>query len=473
MRLAQVFSVSWYGLMLPLFVQAASQASNPPTADHADRPNIVLILADDLGWTDLSCMGSRYYETPNIDLLANAGMRFTDFHVSQNCAPTRAALMSGQYAPRTGVYTVDKLDRGRAEFRKMDTPQNKTDLPLDCMTVADTLRSAGYKTAMFGKWHLGQGDRFHPSKRGFDHAIVTGGGHFGFNTNPETDVPKETYLADFLTDKAVQFIEEHKDRPFFLYLPHFAVHTPLQAKKELIEKFREKPPAGGHHHATYAAMIASLDASVGRVLAKLDELQLSERTVVIFTSDNGGVGGYKSAGVIAEEITDNHPLRSGKGSLYEGGIRVPFFVKYPKMIKPGTSCDAPTVHVDMFPTFLELAGVTKPSQPLDGVSLVPLWRNPMTELPRPAIFWHFPGYLQGSPGSWRTTPVSVIRAGNYKLMEFLEDNRLELYNLKDDLSEKHNLADTMPGKTRDLAKQLHAWREAIHADMPTLKKPQS
>ncbi len=445
-------------------------ATRPGLAvDRPARPNIVLILADDLGWTDLSCSGSRYYETPNIDRLRREGMYFPQFYVSQNCAPTRACIMTGQYAPRTGVYTVTNLDRGPAAARKMNVPRNVTNLPRDRATVADVLKSAGYATGMFGKWHLGEGQEYQPSARGFDEAIVSAGRHFNFRTNPGVDVPEGAYLADFLTDRAVEFIEKHKGRPFFLYLPHFAVHVPLEAKERWIEHFKAKSPADGHKNPTYAAMIASLDESIGRVMGKLDELKLSDRTVVIFLSDNGGVGGYAAAGVDAGEITDNRPLRSGKGSLYEGGIRVPFVVKYPPMIEPGTTCDTPGIHVDLLPTLVELAGGRLPKQPLDGASLVPLLKDAKASIDRDTLYYHFPGYLQGQPGSWRTTPVGVIRQGDFKLMEFYEDGRLELYNLKDDPSEKTNLADTMPEKARALRDRLAAWRQDLKAEMPTLK----
>jgi arylsulfatase A-like enzyme len=339
------------------------------------------------------------------------------------------------------------------------------------MTVADALKAAGYTTAMFGKWHIGGKGKFRPGHRGFDEAIVTSGGHYNFKTNPRVEVPEGTYLADFLTDQALRFVEKNKDRPFFLYLPHFAVHVPLQAKPELIDKYKSKPGVDGHNNPVYAAMIASLDESVGRILAKLDELKLADRTVVIFTSDNGGVGGYRAAGIDAGQITDNSPLRAGKGTLYEGGIRVPFLVRWPRMIRPGTVCDEPAIHVDIFPTFVELAGAARPNQPLDGLSLVSIFRDPKGRLGRDALYWHFPGYLQAKGSDWRTTPVGVVRAGDFKLMEFFETARLELYNLKEDLGEKHNLADRMPGKAKELHAKLVAWREALHAAMPRPKNP--
>ena len=350
---------------------------------------------------------------------------------------------------------------------------NVTDLPLDKITIAQALKAAGYVTGMFGKWHIGQQGAFHPGRRGFDEAIVSMGKHFDFETDPQTDYPQGQYLADFLTDRAVDFIRRHKDEPFFLYLPHFAVHAPLDAKPELIEKFKSKTPVGGHRNPTYAAMIASVDESVGRVLATLDELALSENTVVIFSSDNGGVGGYEREGIGRRvgDTTDNAPLRSGKGSLYEGGTRVPFIVRWPGVVKPGSTCDVPAIHVDVYPTFLEIAGAKAPANYLlDGASLVPLLRG-AASLHREAIYQHFPGYLGNGPGKWRTTPVGLIQVGDWKLMEFYEDHHLELYNLKDDIGESKNLAAEQPEKARQLQTKLTAWRQEINAPMPTPNQP--
>jgi len=450
-----------------LFVGLAAAAAEPAPR----RPNVVFIMADDLGWTDLGCQGSRYYETPNIDRLAAQGMRLTCHHHCQNCTPTRAALMSGQVGARTGVYTVGGIDRFDWSMRPLVPVENVTKLPLDRATIADQLRAAGYATAMFGKWHLGEKGPNHPSRRGFDEAIVSMGKHFKFATDPPTDHPRGQYLADFLTDKAVDFIQRKKHRPFFLYLPHFGVHSPYEAKPALVERFRGKPPAGGHRDPVYAAMIASVDASVGRVMRTLEELGLAEDTLLVFTSDNGGVGGYAREGLRDQaegrgEVTDNAPLRSGKGSLYEGGIRVPFIVRWPRVVKPGGTCDVPTIHVDVFPTLLAAAAAPAPRQPLDGESLVPLLRDPSATLRRDAIFQHFPGYLGIGKNRWRTTPVSVVQAGDWKLLEYLEDGRLELYNLRDDLGEAKNLAAEQPEKARELHVRLTAWRAAVKAPMP-------
>ncbi|MCI0640516.1 MAG: sulfatase [Gemmataceae bacterium] len=443
------------------------------TAGEQSRPpNIVFIIADDLGWTDLGCQGSKFYETPHIDKLAAQGLRFTSYYSSPNCTPSRAAIFSGQYAPRTGVYTVGTLARGEEKDRKLVPPQNRTQLPLDRDTLAQALKASGYATGHFGKWHIGEKGDYHPGRRGFDEAIVSMGKHYDFATNPKADFAKDTYLADFLTDKAVDFIARHKERPFFLYVAHFAVHTPLVAKKGLAEKYRNKPAADGHHDPVYAAMIDSVDESVGRILAKLDELKLADNTIVIFTSDNGGVGGYVHNGVVfAKSITSNFPLRAGKGTLYEGGIRVPFIVRWPSKTPPGKRCDFPIMHIDFFPTFVQIAGGKfKARQTLDGLSFASLLENPGATLKRDALYHHFPGYLEGKPGLWRTTPVGWIRSGDFTLLEYFEDGRLELYNVKDDQGQKINLAEKTPVATRELHQKLVAWRTSLGAALPEPKQ---
>src|SRR5262249_2914525 len=359
-------------------------------ASAAEKPNVVFILADDLGWTDLGCQGSKYYETPHIDRLARRGLRFTSAYTcGPNCQPTRAALMSGQYGPRTGVYTVGGTDRFDTSRRPLIPIENVQQLPLSKRTLGEAMKRAGYATALFGKWHLGQQGQYHPSKRGYDRAITSMGLHFDFVTQPRVEYPRGVYLADWLTDQALGFIESNRSRPFFLELHHFAVHAPHQAKPDLIKRFQDKLGVGGHHDPRYAAMIASLDESVARVVAKLDELQLAEKTLLIFTSDNGGVGGYVAAGVKAREgITDNAPRGGGKGMLYEGGVRVPWIATWPGTIRPGTT-DEPINSVDLFPTLLDLAGATLPqSCPLDGTSLLPLLEGiPLRG--RNPLFWHF------------------------------------------------------------------------------------
>lgn len=453
---------------LPVWLIGACVPLVALAQDEPRRPNIVFIMADDLGYTDLGCYGSDYYETPHIDRLASQGLKLLSHHHCQNCTPTRAALMSGQYGARTGVYTVGGIDRFDWSRRPLRPVDNVPQLPLDRDIIAQQLQAAGYATGIFGKWHLGERDGHHPGERGFDEAIVSMGRHFQFTTNPKVEIPADQYLADFLTDRAVDFITRHQDEPFFLYLPHFGVHSPYEAKADWIEHFRDKPGVAGHNNPTYAAMISSVDESVGRVMQTLADLQLDDNTVLIFTSDNGGVGGYVREGLKRSgDVTDNTPLRSGKGSLYEGGIRDPFIVRWPGVTPADTTCDEPTIHVDLFPTLLELTDAPRPRQVLDGESLVKLFRDPAAKLQRDAIFQHFPGYLGAGADTWRTTPVSLIQSGSWKLMEFLEDGHLELYDLSQDIGETKNLAETMPDKAKALHDRLVQWRAEVNAPMPT------
>lgn len=444
----------------------ASVAQNAP---NPKPPNIVFILADDLGYTDIEPFGTKYYETPNLNKLAAEGTKFTSgYTCGPNCQPTRAALLSGQYGPRTGVYTVGNEDRFDWRTRSLRPVANVTELPLDKITLPQSLKNAGYATGMFGKWHLGKDAAHHPGKRGFDEAVETAGKHYNFVTDPPVEYEKGKYLADFLTDKAVDFIERHKDGPFFLYVPHYGVHAPHVGKPELVEHFQGKAASGGHHDPVYAAMIASVDQSVGRIVAKLDELKLSDNTLVIFSSDNGGVGGYGREGLGKNGITDNAPLRGGKGMLYEGGIRVPYVFRWPGHIAAGGVNATPINSVDLYPTLLALAHASPPAEyPLDGESYVPQLLTPATAKPtRDALFWHFPGYLGQGKGQWRTLPVSVIRQGDWKLLQFLEDGRLELYDLKADPSEANNLAAAKPEIARQLLGRLDEWRQTVHAPSP-------
>ncbi|MDO8542161.1 MAG: sulfatase [Opitutaceae bacterium] len=453
--------------LLATAASAAAAATSRP-------PNIVYILADDLGWTDLGCQGSKYYETPNIDRLAAQGTRMMRYYNSQNCAPTRAVLMSGQYAPRTGMYTVNTLERGTAAERRMKVPANVGQLALDKFILPQAMKAAGYATGMFGKWHLGNSGDYHPSRRGFDEAVVSDGRHFDFLTHPAVDHPKGQYLADFLTDRAVDFIGRHHDKPFFLYLPHFAVHTPIHAKEEYVKAWEKKPARGTHWNPTYAAMIQSVDESVGRVLARLDELKLTNGTVVIFSSDNGGLGGYYRTEAASEKkgFTDNAPLRGGKGTLYEGGLRVPFIIRWPGVVRAGATNDTPVAHVDIYPTFVAIAG-SKPraGYTLDGMSFAGMLKDPPVRPAREAIYWHFPGYLESyvHPSGWRTAPAGAIHAGDFKLLEFFETGRVELYNVREDIGEHSDLAAKMPAKALELQAKLAAWRKTIKADMPVMK----
>jgi len=438
-------------------------------------PNIIFIFVDDMGWRDVGFMGSEYYETPNIDKLAGQGMIFTNaYSNAPNCAPARACLLSGQYSPRHGVYTVDISSRGNSKLRKLIPIENTTILDSNIVTIAEALKPAGYASASIGKWHLGNDPQFGPIAQGFD--VNIGGysaghpqnGYFVPYKNPELpDGPKGEYLTDRLTDEALNFIENNKHKPFFLYLPHYAVHTPLQAKEKLIEKYKNKAGSHGQNNPKYAAMIESTDQGVGRILDMLDELKLADNTVVFFFSDNGGVKG----------ITSNEPLRGGKGMLYEGGIREPMAVRWPGVVKPGTTSETPVIAVDMFPTILEMTGAQTPEgKLLDGVSIVPILKG-QGDLDRKAIFWHFPAYLQGKAKGakdehFRTRPTGAVRAGDFKLIEYFEDGALELYNLADDISEQNNLVDAMPRKAAELYKLMLAWRKEVDAPVPTELNPE-
>ena len=441
-----------------------------PATASTDRPNIVLFFIDDLGWRDVGFMGSDFFETPHIDRLALESMRFSSaYSAAPNCAPSRACLMSGQYTPRHGVYTVGDPARGNHQYRKLIPAKNKTVLDDKFVTIADTLSQSGYRCASVGKWHLGKT----PLSQGFQVNIAgnpTGsprGGYFSPYRNPQlTDGKQGEYLTDRLTEEACEFIKSNTKTPFFLYLTHYAVHTPLQAKQADVEYFQSKPAGKLHQHATYAAMIKSMDESIGRVLETLKALQLEQNTIIIFTSDNGGYG----------PATNMQPLRGSKGMLYEGGIRVPLLIKWPGVTQANSTSKEPVINVDLYPTLLELTGISQPEEyELDGTSLVPLLKDPQSQLKTRSLFWHFPAYLQkykGMQQRFRTTPVSVIRQGDWKLLEFFEDGHWELYNTRLDISESMNLADSHPEKAKELATALHDWQKQVRAAIPSEPNPQ-
>ncbi len=456
------------GAALPARDAAPGQPKRPP--------NIVLILADDLGWTDLGCYGSRYYETPNVDRLAREGMRFTQAYASAaQCKPTRACLMTGRDVGRHGIWAVKRF-HGYEQFHRSVAPENKLSLPLDEITIADELRKAGYRTGMVGKWHLGEEDDYQPQNRGFDDTLtfLEDYRHFGFTTRPPRTIKPGAYLTDFVTDEAVRFIEENKARPFFLYLPYFAVHGPIIPKPELVPHYEGKPPDGGHRNPAYAAMVQSLDEGVGRIAARIDALGLAEDTLLIFYSDNGGAGGYERDGVSWFSPTSNEPLRGGKGMLYEGGIRVPLIVRWPGVVAAGTTNEALATSTDFFPTFLALVGrQPQPGLPIDGLNLLPVLRGAALAKPiRNEICWHYPGYLyaEKEKATWRITPSGAIRSGNWKLLEWYENGRLELYDLERDPREMHDLARELPEKAAALRRRLADWRRATGALMPVARQ---
>jgi arylsulfatase A-like enzyme len=417
-----------------------------------------------MGWKDPGCYGASFFETPNIDRLAAQGMRFTDAYAAcAVCTPTRAKYparlhMDGHIRPDLKPYPQGS--------GKLINPQFKQWLEPSEETIAEALKTGGYTSASIGKWHLGEqsGPQYRPQNQGFSRVVLSQ--HHGDMKYFYPFVNREKwpyagplpgkpgdYLPDRLTDEAVQFIEDCRDRPFFLYLSHWSVHGPFKAKKDKIGKYEAKKIAQGEEHINpvYAAMVESVDESVGRVMKKLEETGLADRTVVIFMSDNGGV----------RKVTSMSPLRGQKSLYYEGGIRVPLIIKAPGLTRPGSLCREPVISTDFYPTMLEIAGLPlKPEQHRDGVSLLPLLKG-ADSLGRDAIYWHFPLYQARG-----CTPCSAVRAGDYKLIEFFEDNHVELYNLKNDIGEKKDLSKTNPHKAKELREMLHRWREDVNAQIP-------
>lgn len=461
-----------YALSLGLLAWSVGWGDRPCSAAESSNqkslPNILLILIDDMGWADLGCYGSQFHETPQIDRFAREGMRFTDFYAAGAvCSPTRAAIQSGQNQARLGI--TDFIPGHQRPFAQLTVPAVSDHLPLEIVTPAEALKQRGYRSGYFGKWHLGN-QKQEPNVQGYDVSLVTSGGHFApqFRISPKMDVPEGTYLADFLTDQTIAFMKEQKKQPFFATISHFAVHIPLHAKQELIEKYQQKPkPPTGVNNPIYAAMVEHVDQSVGRLLKALKELQLDQQTVVIFTSDNGGL--YQSASLGGPIVCSNAPLRDEKGTLYEGGIRVPLIVRWPGVVPAGTVCQDPTISLDFWPTFTEIAGVEPfPHQELDGRSLVPLLKSPTASLNREALYFHFPHYHH-------SRPAGAIRRGDWKMIEFFEDGKLELYHLKNDLSEETDLLldktseefQVSQARALSMQAQLAQWRAGIGAKMPT------
>lgn len=434
----------WSLALLPLWASPVKAASRPP--------NIVFILLDDYGWSDTGAYGGKFYQTPNIDRLAQQGMKFTQaYDACPVCSPTRASILTGKYPAR--LHLTDWLP-GRADRpnQKLLRPQIKQQLPLEEVTVAEALKPVGYVSGAFGKWHLG-GNGFQPQDQGFETYVA--GNPKGRSPGSQDDEKGE--FGD--TEEAMKFVEANRGRPFLLYLPYNSTHIPLNARRELIAKYEKLAQSGARHtNVIYAAMIESVDEQIGRLLKKLDDSGLADHTVVFFTADNGGLSTIEGKNTPA---TSNFPLRAGKGYLYEGGVRIPLIVRWPGHIKPGSVCDELTSSVDYFPTMLEMAGFKKsPGQILDGQSLVPLLKQ-SGKCPAREIFWHYPHYANqgGHPGG-------AIRSGDFKLIEFYEDKRFELYDLKRDIGEKNNLAADNPALTRELAQKLADWRRSVDAQMP-------
>ena len=453
-------------------------AAGPVFGAESRPPNVVFILADDLGWADLACYGADLHETPNLDRLAREGMRFTRAYSMSVCSPTRASILTGKHAARLHMTTWREAAGTPTRDKPLLPALAEPDLPHSEKTIAEILKAAGYRTFHVGKWHVGDAGHS-PETMGFD--INIGGTHWGapstyfhpfsgpsgsaaeFRYVPGLGVGKPgEYLTDRLTDEAIKLIDAAGDRPFFLNLWHHSPHTPIEGKKDQVEKFRKKlKPVMHHQNPEYAAMVFSLDESVGRVMAHLEKRGLAGRTILIFASDNGG---YTNPfrGVVP---TDNWPLRSGKGSLYEGGIRVPLIVRMPGVTPKGTECDEVVTCADLLPTLVDLCGGDVGRQApgagtLDGMSLAGLLRNPKSHLPRTAAYFHYPHYY------FNTTPVSAVRDGDWKLLEYFEDDRVELYNLRDDPGEQNNLAGSQPDRAVALRGQLHGWWKTVDAQLP-------
>jgi arylsulfatase A-like enzyme len=438
--------------------QLAADAAEPPP-----RPNVVVILADDLGWADLGCYGSTYHRTPHLDRLARDGMRFTDAYAAcPVCSPTRAALLTGMYPARLNLtdWLPGRPDRPDQRLLRPVIAQH---LPPDVPTLAELLHAAGYATGHVGKWHLG-GAGFGPERRGFDVNVAgcekgSPPSYFFPYRNRNFSLPgldegrPGEYLTDRLTAEAEKFLDRNKDRPFFLYLAHYAVHIPLQAKKDVVARYPAGGKPGTQSNPVYAAMVESLDESVGRVRAKLAELGLAERTVLLFTSDNGGLCVAEGPNTPA---TINAPLREGKGYLYEGGVREPLLVSWPGVSRPGSVSSTPVCSIDFLPTILDICGVRTDVKP-DGIDLVPLLRAGAAPA-REALYWHYPHYSNqgGRPGG-------AVRAGDWKLLEFYEQGRQELYDLKADPGEHRNRIADKPEVAKELLAKLSAWRESVGA----------
>ena len=469
---ATVFDTSVIALSI-LLSGATAHAQGEAELPRDNPPNIVFIVADDLGLTNINSfdpLDRTYYETPSIDRLAAEGMAFRHAYANAaNCSPSRASLISGQYYPHQPIYHA-----GPARTFAMIGADNANELPPEKITVAEALREAGYVTAIMGKWHIGDPSEFGPQQQGFDfnvgayHAGNPGaweGGFFEPNNNLYIDDAENgEYLTDYLTRRAIQFIGEHGAEPFFLYLPYYTPHVPLQAPEALVRKYGLKRADRGHADPTYAAMVESLDTNVGKLLDALDEFGLAENSIVAFYFDNGGVGGYDFLGRSDGNITDNSPLKGGKGTFYEGGIRVPLAVRWPARIQAGTETHEPVIGIDFYPTWLDVAGATPPRDYLlDGLSLTPLFDDPDASLGRETIYWHFPGY-PNSP--WRTGPVSAVRSGEWKLMKFYETDHVELYDLVQDPGEQEDLAEAIPLERDRLLGALEGWLQLTNAPLP-------
>ncbi len=458
-------------------------ALNSLASTQDQKMNVVLILVDDLGWSDLGCYGADLHETPHIDRLAAQSERFDNaYAASPVCTPTRASIMTGKNPARLNMTIWREGALGRREdpgSRPLASPITEPDLLHSETTIAEVLQQAGYRTAHLGKWHLG-GAAHYPQTHGFDINIggtlwgapntywypYRGDWHYGdYRYVPHLEFGEEgEYLTDRLTSEAIKVMRTYRDEPFFIQMAYYSVHTPIEGKPKLVEYYNKKRKEGlNHQNAAYAAMVYSVDENVGRILREIDDLGIADHTAVIFYSDNGGyINVHKG-----QPVTNNSPLRSGKGSLYEGGIRVPLMVRWPYVTKAGEVCHEPVTSCDLYPTLLDmlsLKGDEKHNQAMDGVSLKPVLRDSNATLLREALHWHYPHYYP------TTTPVSAIRKGDWKLLEYYENGQIELYNLKDDIGESTDLSEKRPQKASELKKALDDWKKRVDAKLPTENK---
>ena len=468
-----------------LFAMSRPVPGNPQP--KAKSPNILFILVDDLGWTDIGAFGSTFYETPNVDALTAKGMKFTNAYAAcPVCSPTRASIMTGKYPARTsttdwfGAPQPTNVERHWTKDRPLLPASYEENMALSETTLAEALKSNGYKTFFAGKWHLGETEEFWPEKQGFDinkggysSGSPRGGHYFTPYANPRLeDGPPGENLTNRLAEETVSFIKSNKNEPSLAYLSFYSVHTPLGAPKELIEKYeaKKKKMALDDQWGTegerkvrlnqclpvYGAMVESMDRAVGKVLSALQENGLDQNTIVVFMSDNGGLSTSEG------HPTSNLPLRAGKGWLYEGGIREPMVIYWPQVMKKGKVSDQVVTSTDFYPTLLEMAGLpARPDQHLDGKSLVPVLKGKKVQ--RGPVYWHYPHY--GNQGG---SPGSAVRDGDWKLIEWFEQGReLELYNLKADIGEKNNLATKYPDKVKEMHGMLKNWRAEVGARMPS------
>ena len=433
----------------------------------ADRPNIILIFIDDMGWQDVGCYGNDFIDTPHIDQLAAEGMRFTDFYAAGAvCSPTRCALQSGQNQARIGI--TAHIPGHWRPFERVITPRPTMALPLDTITVAEALKTSGYTTGYVGKWHLGNGPQFQPDRQGYDFSAVINGPHLpGKYRVQSPGIPKPKpgqYRTDYEADLCIDFVKKNKDKPFFLMLSPFAVHIPLGAMSEKVDKYTAKSERTKRElpHPVYAAMVEHCDDMVGRIVSAVAEAGITDNTMIVFTSDNGGLyRRYDYRPEADDNVSSQAPLKGEKGSLHEGGVRVPLIVKYPPMVKPGTVCSEPTISYDFYPTFVDLAhGKLPTGQTIDGRSLIPLLTDANARLARNTLHWHYPHYHHDRP-------ASSIRERDWKLIEYLDGTGdVEVYNLAEDIGETNNLVKENPGRAADLKKKLNQWRQQVIARMP-------